>query len=89
MDKEKDLLKSKVVLVSMEEIDLYELAEKVSQMVGNDSLPKFIAYLEALYNDLDCTIELARHFEALKNEYKELEKDSDIKYDLSPKKIKL
>jgi len=43
MGKEKDLLKYKVLLVSMEEIDLYDLAEKVSQMVGNDALPKFVA----------------------------------------------
>lgn len=89
MRKEKDLLKHKVLLVSMEELDLYSLAERVSQLVGNDALPKFVAYLDTLYQDWNCTIEIARHFEALKNEYIDEVKEDAEEDDLSPKKIKL
>lgn len=89
MRKEKDLLEQKVFLTSVEELDLYGLADKISQVVDNDSLPNFIAYLDSLYSDWDCTLKVARHFEALKNEYIEEVKDDAEKDDLSPKKIKL
>lgn len=90
MRKDRDLLKQKVLLTSVEELDLYDLANKISQMVDNDSLPTFIAYLDTLYESWDCTLKLSRHFEALKNEYiEEVKDDSDVKDDLSPKKIKL
>lgn len=89
MRKEKDLLKQKVLLISQQELDLYDLADKISQMVDNESIPTFIAYLDTLYEDWDCTLKLSRHFEALKNEYIEEVKEDEENDDLSPKKIKL
>lgn len=89
MRKEKDLLKQKVLLTSRQELDLYNLADSLSQIVDNESMPTFIAYLDTLYEDWDCTLKLSRHFEALKNEYIEEVKEDEENDDLSPKKIKL
>lgn len=90
MRKEKDRLKQKVVLSSYEDLDLYGLAERVSQIIENDNLPNFIAYLDSLYSDWDTTLTIARHFEVLKDEYiEEVKDDADVKDDLSPKKIKI
>ena len=51
---------------------LSELVALVSDAVDHEDIAKFIALLEASYEDWKVTEQLLKHFEALKEDYKEV-----------------
>ncbi len=81
--------KKKVLLQTSEEVSLEILAEYISRVVDHDDASIFVAMLEKNYESWDVTLDLARHFKKLEQEYL-----SECTYgegedpeDLSPKRL--